>query len=681
MTPIALVLERITSATGRDPKRAGAGWASRCPAHDDHDPSLSISEGRDRNVLLKCHAGCDLDAIVASIGLAVTDLFPPKETSGTLGEVVASYIYTDADGTPMLRVNRFHPKTFRQQHAEGGAWVNGAGNTPKLLYRLPDVRAEAERGGTVWIAEGEKDVHALEAAGLVATCNAGGAGKFNSDHAAQLDGVGLAVVVVDNDATGRDHARKVGLELSLANIPYKLVMAAEGKDAADHLAAGHGVDEFVTVAHLGEEADDTDDQSEVEPGDDVHGWEPTDLSIVLASDYTPPRPTVLRRIDGAGLFYAGRVNALYGESGSGKSWIAMEAAAQILRAGGSVLYVDLEDHAGSVAARMIALGIDRATLIDRFVYISPLGAWNKIVSDWVVNCCLERTVELAVIDSTGEAMALDGAKPNDDDDTARWFRKVPRTIARTGAAVLLLDHVPKATDAPTGYAIGSQRKRAAIDGASYRVDVGVAPARGTPGHLKLVTAKDRGGTYQHGHKVADIDIVDTDGGTSVTIKPPNTGLPTVLMGRISDFLDTHGAASARQVETGVQGKGPTIRAALQIMVEKGYVERTPRTGKHGGFDHRLVRPFSELDQYEIGPESQPRPPRPNRVPEAGTHPTDLTASPRPPIHTNGGTGTRLESLEDTLEIASASPAEGRGQQTLAPTGTDNAPIFEVDDLY
>lgn len=671
MTPLDLVLERL-SAVGNPAKKVGNAWQARCPAHPDKTPSLSVDQGRDGNAVMHCHAGCTIDDLCQALQLTPADLFPPKDTAGGLGDVIARYIYENVDGQPVLRVLRFHPKTFRQQHWDGRAWINGARGVEPILYRLPQVRAEAERGGTVWIAEGEKDVHALEHHGLVATCNPAGAGKFTAAHAAQLAGISLAIIVADNDPAGHAHAHTVATHLDQLGIAHKTVLPAAGKDAYDHLNAGHGIDEFVPVMHLDVATDEP--EPEPEPDDQVHGWEPTDLSIVLASDYTPPKPTVLRRIDGAGLFYAGRVNALYGESGSGKSWIAMEACAQILRAGGSVLYVDLEDHAGSVAARMIALGIDRATLIERFVYISPLGAWNKTVSDWIVGCCLERIVELAVIDSTGEAMALDGAKPNDDDDTARWFRRVPRTIARTGAAVLLLDHVPKSTDAPSGYAIGSQRKRAAIDGASYRVDVGVAPARGLPGHLKLITAKDRGGTYQHGHKVADIDIVDDDGGTTVTVKPPNTGLPTVLMGRISEYLADAGTCSARQIETGVQGKGNTIRAALQIMVEKGYVERTPRIGKHGGFDHRLVRPFSELDQYETGPNTPSASPRPNRVPDAGTHTPQLTASPRPPTHSKGGTGTRLESIEDTPQTATASPAEGRAQHDhddLPATGTDD----------
>ena len=50
-------------------------WTARCPAHDDRKPSLSISEGEDGRILLKCHAGCSTEQIVGAIGLTLGDLF------------------------------------------------------------------------------------------------------------------------------------------------------------------------------------------------------------------------------------------------------------------------------------------------------------------------------------------------------------------------------------------------------------------------------------------------------------------------------------------------------------------------------------------------------------------------------------------------------------------------------
>jgi P4 family phage/plasmid primase-like protien len=56
-------------------KRSGAGWVAKCPAHEDRKPSLSIREGRDGRVLLKCFAGCGLDDVLGAAGLTKQDLF------------------------------------------------------------------------------------------------------------------------------------------------------------------------------------------------------------------------------------------------------------------------------------------------------------------------------------------------------------------------------------------------------------------------------------------------------------------------------------------------------------------------------------------------------------------------------------------------------------------------------
>lgn len=58
-----------------DAKRNGDGWKAKCPAHDDSTPSLSLKEGNDGRVLLKCWAGCTLEDICSSLQIKIQDLF------------------------------------------------------------------------------------------------------------------------------------------------------------------------------------------------------------------------------------------------------------------------------------------------------------------------------------------------------------------------------------------------------------------------------------------------------------------------------------------------------------------------------------------------------------------------------------------------------------------------------
>jgi hypothetical protein len=75
-----------------DARRTGAGrWTAKCPAHDDSSPSLSIASGRDGRVLLRCWAGCSLDAILKASDLTIKNLFPqgPQLTAAQIKAATA----------------------------------------------------------------------------------------------------------------------------------------------------------------------------------------------------------------------------------------------------------------------------------------------------------------------------------------------------------------------------------------------------------------------------------------------------------------------------------------------------------------------------------------------------------------------------------------------------------------
>ena len=66
--------EFVTKLKGVKPKGRGK-WMACCPAHDDSDPSLAISEARNGNILLKCFSGCSALDITNALGLRLEDLF------------------------------------------------------------------------------------------------------------------------------------------------------------------------------------------------------------------------------------------------------------------------------------------------------------------------------------------------------------------------------------------------------------------------------------------------------------------------------------------------------------------------------------------------------------------------------------------------------------------------------
>jgi 5S rRNA maturation endonuclease (ribonuclease M5) len=231
-------------------KRNEKGWEARCPAHDDRVASLSIAGGDDGRVLLRCHAGtgCATEEIVAAIGLKMVDLFEP---SSSKRRIVATYDYEDEQGALLFQAVRFEPKGFAQRRPDGrGDWIWKLEKTRRVLYRLPRVLEAVKAGQTVYVVEGEKDVHALEQAGEVATCNPMGAGKWRDQFSKALRGAAI-VIVQDRDEEGRKHAAAVAKSLHGIAESVHVIEAAEGKDAADHLAAGRTVTEFVAVSDEG----------------------------------------------------------------------------------------------------------------------------------------------------------------------------------------------------------------------------------------------------------------------------------------------------------------------------------------------------------------------------------------------------------------------------------------------
>lgn len=239
MTPLELVLSRL-----KDVRKSGAGWEALCPAHDDRKRSLSVTEGEDTRALVKCHAGsaCDFSAIVRAIGLGEKDLFPGRKERTLRGRIVATYDYEDEKGALLYQVVRYDPKDFRQRRPDGkGGWVWSLEGVRRVLYRLPRVLETAKAGRVVYVVEGEKDVEALEALGLVATCNAAGAGKWRPEYAEPFRGLKGAVILTDNDPPGRAHALDVARSLHAAGVPVKVLELPdlpEKGDVSDWIAAG-----------------------------------------------------------------------------------------------------------------------------------------------------------------------------------------------------------------------------------------------------------------------------------------------------------------------------------------------------------------------------------------------------------------------------------------------------------
>ncbi len=286
--PIETIL-RALRERGLQVEQKGQGhWMCQCPAHPDHNPSLSLSVTSNGNVLLNCFAGCRLDQIMESLALDVKALFADGGGRTKRRVEACTYTYVDADGvTPKHATVRYEPKSFSQYWVDSsgckvwsfreGWFIRGTngwrrldsradkdGPAPKaeavwfsafqglLLYGLKKVLDAAASGGTVWLCEGEKDADALgrlkDCRGdpITATTQAMGAGKWRESYTQWLNGATVHLVL-DNDEPGKKHGLVVFDSLYRAGIPVRLFLPAVGKDVSDHISAGLSIEQLVEV--------------------------------------------------------------------------------------------------------------------------------------------------------------------------------------------------------------------------------------------------------------------------------------------------------------------------------------------------------------------------------------------------------------------------------------------------
>ena len=164
-------------------------------------------------------------------------------------------------------------------------------------------------------------------------------------------------------------------------------------------------------------------------------------------------PAAFVRSDWATLAYEGKFNTIFGEVGSGKTWVALMMAIERLHAGRHVIWWDTEDQPSTLARRLQVL---RATdLIGH-----PALKWTNgdfqdnpaIMAEALEGLGSGNGPGLVVIDS-----ATSFGCPSDGGNIAAWLKAFIDPWENAGHSVELLDHVPKQRkDRPRGDAVSAQ---------------------------------------------------------------------------------------------------------------------------------------------------------------------------------------------------------------------------------
>jgi KaiC/GvpD/RAD55 family RecA-like ATPase/5S rRNA maturation endonuclease (ribonuclease M5) len=361
---------------------------------------------------------------------------------------VATYDYTDEDGTLLFQVVRYEPKDFRQRRPDGkGRWVWDVHDVRLVLFRLPDV-VKAE---TVLIVEGEKDVETANRLGLpvgwAATCNPMGAGKWRPEYSDHLLGKRV-VILPDADDPGRRHGEQVARSLEGKAAAIRTLALPHGKDLSEWGEADGSAEGLQTL--LGNAETWNPDQSKAQ----VNPWR---CSLDLLSE--PPAETAWLI---HGLVPSESVVLFSGREGTMKTWLALEWARAIAEGttwldreceAGSVLYLDAEMPGDLFRSRLHAVG---GSL--------NLNVWRWQDAEFPTRLddpgLLEaaRSHRLIVIDTLKRFMT--DLEENSSDDMAKVTGCL-RQLTCWGCTVLAIHHAPKDETKP-GYR-GSTELGAGVD--------------------------------------------------------------------------------------------------------------------------------------------------------------------------------------------------------------------------
>ena len=395
-----------------------------------------------------------------------------------LGNIISTYDYTDEAGTFLFQVVRFEPKDFRQRHRNAaGDWVWDIKGIRRVPFMLPELTEAISEDRTIFIVEGEKDVLALWAVGIPATCNPMGAGAWHEDLNSIFTNTDV-IVIADNDPQakdkngklrfhkdgrpvlpGQDHANHVCSELDgmARRVRYlDLKQAWPGcpwkGDITDWLAAGGAPEQLYSIA------------------DSLRDWTPD--SGVPSVPITFPFPIIGEDIPRRqwlipGFLLRRHVSVLVAPAGSGKSLltlqVAMMGATQMTWGGWhprqsiKSLVVNSEDDGDEMRRRLYAasqlMACDMRELRSYIAFaetpesiiIARADSKTKTVVrtpmvESLVRTIIENNFDLMIVDPFAETFEGD----ENSNSELKWAAVLWREIARrTNCAVLLVHHTRK----------------------------------------------------------------------------------------------------------------------------------------------------------------------------------------------------------------------------------------------
>lgn len=408
-------------------------FMAQCPAHDDNNPSLSVTDNRQgEKALIHCHAGCEYRDILGALGLSASDLYDkPKGKE--------EYYYLDKDNSVNRVITRdINTKDFHNKTPNGK-------KKPVILYNLPNVIKAVKDNRPIYFVEGEKDAdNGNTMTGEVFTTAPFGGGNVGNVDMSPLKGAHV-IAIGDKDPTGKEWKKKLASALNGIAKCIEWKEAKYGKDLTDHLANGE------TLQTL---------ENSAPPKTGERKFKLIGVKDMTFTNY--------------GDIWKGRIpqyapTMLVGDSGIGKSFMAVYLAAKYStgtlegnceRTPQHVIYIDLDNGSNqNIAFRMKSAGANLEYV--QFPAIESDGKTEMPDSKEILNNlepCLEQYPDsLVIIDPASNL--LEG-KNDSAEDVSKFMRNFQCVADRTKTTFLLIAHTNKGGGRAGDKVLGSVKWKA-----------------------------------------------------------------------------------------------------------------------------------------------------------------------------------------------------------------------------
>lgn len=498
-------VHRALEAHGCNPKPlVGTRFTSKCPAHDDSSPSLSVGTG-DTGIVIKCFAGCPTDTILNAIGLEYSDLFYETSKAGDIQyvapppaavkQLAGSYVDRaardallndhklvtqiqhercisratlelvgcgktpddriiiptfDRDGTPAPR----NWVALADQRQPGKPKIMGPRGAKPDLWPRPETPRYPDATDVI-IVEGEPDAlvgltHHLQVIGLP------GVNTWQHTDAHRFARFNHVTVLLDDDETGREASSIIARDLRKAGIRvterHHTPGAPTRRDLTDLAREHNNLAEAITQLRI------------VEP-DTLYNRALTSVDINKMLDTEPAE----RQWIWDAYLCRGTLNMLHGAAGLGKSMLGLAlAAACTMNAPDTILghvitpsrvaIIDAENSEDEIHRRIRTAGIQNRNALT--YYRTDLTILGKDETRDLFEE-IARHSDIVILDS--QRGLWDGDE-KEQAEAGRMLRDLARIAEATGLCIVIIHHDTKA-----GQYSGSSDIDAALSGSRLHI--------------------------------------------------------------------------------------------------------------------------------------------------------------------------------------------------------------------